>query len=176
MTWVEAKAWTESLVYYDPVRNTHWGDWRLPRVGRIDGAALKQDFALDGSSEMGYNIRTLNNEIPHLYYVTLGNTATHPPIADPGPFLNTPTTWVFGQWYWTETVYPYSISPSAYYFDFIAGMQNVSDHTNQHYAWVLRDGDVGLVPEQSTFALLLLGVFLLGAGSVYLRFANRRDA
>lgn len=158
MNWADAKAWAASVVVNDATRNTTWDDWRLPRVGPIDGIALKRDFATDGTSEVGYNIRATNNELPHIYYETLGNSAIHPPLPVSGPFLNIPAVWVWGQWYWTETTYPFTSAPSAYYFDFLNGMQNVSDYSNQHYTWVLRDGDVGPVPEPSSVGLMLVGM------------------
>lgn len=159
MSAAQAQAWASSLVYLDPLRKTTWTDWRLPYVLPIDGNALKQAFASDGSSEVGYNILSPGNELPHLYYVGLSNPAQFPPTqGNVGPFLNTPSQWTWGHWYWTGTRYPYFSGDSFYYFDFLAGMQNVSDASNQHFAWVLRAGDVGAIPEPNPSVLVLTGI------------------
>ena len=161
MNYATAKAWVDGLVYYDPIRSTTWSDWRLPTVAPIDGIALKRDWAADGTSEVGLNIRDQGSQLPHLFYVSLGNPYGVPPSS--GPFLNIAKTPVWGEWYWTETTYPYSTDQTKYYFDYYYGAQNVSDVRNEHFAWAVRDGDVAVVPEPASGALLLAGLALVTA-------------
>lgn len=163
LTWANASEWVAELTYYDSVRKVVWSDWRLPHVLPINGVALKRDYGWNGTSEVGYDITSPGNELPHLYYVSLGNFASGDiqPIQNVGPFLNMPTSWRWGDWFWTETQYPYTATLSLYYFDSISGMQNVSDATNAHFAWALRDGDVAAVPEPTGPLMLTTGLIHL---------------
>lgn len=63
MNWYQAKEWAENLVYFDPVRNTNWNDWRLPITLNQDGSGPCYGYNCTGS------------EIGHLYYVDLGTQA-----------------------------------------------------------------------------------------------------
>ena len=160
MNWNTAMSWASSVTYYDSVRNVTLGGWRLPNVAPIDGVALQRDYAPSGTSEVGPNITSPTSELAFLLNVVL-------PSAPSNPFINLPsvTRWEngIGDWYWNRTQYPFNTSPSAYYFDTINRQQNVSDFTNQHYAWLVRDGDVAPVPEPEGYAMLLAGLGMLGA-------------
>lgn len=108
-------------------------DWRLPH----------DDMAAGG--EMG-----------HLWYVELGNTAGGP-LSNPGGFLN-----LQSGWYWSGVKVNDEV---AYAFNFGDGRlasQFSSGRINQLYAMAVTNGDVGLVPEPGSHALLLVG--LAGVG------------
>ncbi len=78
MTWAEATAWADQLVY------AGYDDWRLPRTGPVDGVAFNYSGPdYDGSRDAGYNVSapgsaypgSLGSEMAYLYYNTLGNLA-----------------------------------------------------------------------------------------------------
>lgn len=141
MTWADAVAWADQLVYGG------FDDWRLPTT--VDGPFV---WGYDGTTTGGYNVTT--SEMGHMYYVTLGNLGqyaidgTFRPtgwgLANAGPFDN-----LQRYYYWSGTEYGYEVPnvPSqAWDFSFKHGMQGVFDiDTEIHYlyAWAVRDGDVG---------------------------------
>jgi hypothetical protein len=156
LNWDAAIAWSKTVSYFDVNRNVTYSDWRLPILTPIDGIALKQDFAFDGTSEVGQNITSPTNELAFLFNVELKNSTN--------PFFNLPTVekWVngVGDWYWYQTKYPFGTS--SYYFDTLNGSQNVSEWSNQHLVLLVRNGDVAPVPEPETYAMLMAGLGVMG--------------
>ena len=123
MHWTKAMEWTQNLVYYDPIRNFNWTDWRLP-------TSLNQD---DSGPCLGYNC--IDSEMGHLYYIELENAAG-------GPMINTvPFTNLQSYRYWSSTRYssnPYDV----WFFIPSFGNQTFFDKAYNHLAMAVRDGDV----------------------------------
>lgn len=70
MTWGEANAWADSLVFHDAVRNASYHDWRLPKLSDLGSPGCNYSY---GGTDCGYNVDTTSSELAHLYNVTLGN-------------------------------------------------------------------------------------------------------
>jgi hypothetical protein len=171
VTWASAVAWVDSLDVGG------FTDWRLPRTLVPDASCHYAELAGDRGctgSEMG-----------HLYHHELGGTvyapADRPPddgiraSGDPdlALFRNIRSRPGGGGIYWAAESWN---AANARGFNFNHGLQYwVLNKAHQHFAWAVRDGDVGVgvapIPEPSTWALLLAG--LAGIGGVA---ARRRDA
>ncbi|WP_422010823.1 PEP-CTERM sorting domain-containing protein [Roseateles sp.] len=134
-------------------------DWRLPTVAPVNGVALQLDYAEDGSTDVGLNNAGLNSELGHLFYASLGNTAagltqtgSFSGLVDPGNPI--------GPVFWTGTG-----TDAGWALAFFMGMgaqdQLATDTLGQ--AWAVRVGDVGLVPEPGSVALLLAGLVAIAA-------------
>jgi hypothetical protein len=161
MTWHDAKAWAESLVYggYD--------DWRLPAT--VAGPLV---FGYDGTTTAGFNITT--SEMGHLFHEELGNVSyfdtfgNEQPgwgLANVGPFTNLQpyvywsgtesSDWPGLAWYFIFDLIP----PDPAY---CAGYQTPGYEYNAFYALPVRDGDVASpVPEPGTMLLLGSGIVAL---------------
>ena len=174
LTYNDAENWADNLSYYDSVRNTVWNDWRLPGIKPTKPGGYDLTWNYDGSTDNGFNITSPNNELAHLYYVTLGNLGSTSPdgvrpqpgwvwgILETGPFMNLKNS------YWSESDL---INDSLYgYFVFSNGEQLFSDNATSSFkfAWAVRDGDVGdysnPIPEPST--IILFSISLLGLAGV----------
>ena len=70
MTWEEANAWAGSLSY-----GGH-SNWRLPTLTPVNGVAFQYDFAVDGSTDWGYNITSPNSELAYMYPSTCVTAAS----------------------------------------------------------------------------------------------------
>ena len=60
--------------------------------------------------------------------------------------------------YWSGTESSSSSSNTVWYFDIENGYQTDVNKTDSGYAWAVRDGDVGAIPEPSSVAILALGL------------------
>lgn len=180
MDWQPAQEWATNLSYFDSVRGVVWDDWRLTSVSPINGTNFNYDFGYDGSTDWGYNMSapgtayagSTASELAHMYYVTLGNqgfltvtggySACHNNgsncLLNSGPFIN-----LEANVYWAGAINepgPYN----AMYFGTLSGGQApINESTVAFYAWAVRDGDVAAVPEPETYAMLLIGLALVGA-------------
>jgi len=134
MSWDRANAWAEQLVIGG------FDDWRLPK------------FETSSST----NTVNTDNELIHLYYVTLGNTAFG--LTNTGPFAN-----VKNQLYWLSNEYSAGIAHSVDFGSGVGVSSGKVGNTNMGgrlWAWAVRDGDVTPVPEPRSIALLLMGLGL----------------
>jgi hypothetical protein len=139
MPWDDVAAWVAGLEYYDSVRDTTWTDWRLPDAHNY----------WDGSGPVeGYN--ATGSEMGHLYYVD-GVTPGSPDL-----FTN-----VVSSLYASQTEYD---SSNAWYFGTNDGYQGYMSKAWYRYAWPVMEGDVAVIPERGTAALLMLGFVGLAAG------------
>lgn len=151
MTWDQAMQWAQNLEYYDSVRNVTWTDWRLPRIRPINGTNYVSDFSVDGTTDRGFNTVSVNSELAHMYYVSLGNlgyAATDGSYPQPGyglvstgPYMNLrPLA------YWSESEYDPFLG-HAWGFILLTGSQHAGvKDLETFYAWAVRDGDVGAPP------------------------------
>jgi Protein of unknown function (DUF1566) len=150
--------------------------WRLPTVN--DTGIPGCNGAFD-RTDCGWNVDTstgnaVNNELAHLYYVTLGNiscvdAAGNFPLANCG-LTNTANFQNFSPYgYWTGTSYA-SDSRLAWFVDLTksyygAGYQDANFKGIEYFAIAVRSGDVGAssvpVPPSAALMLLALGAMRL---------------
>lgn len=178
MNWNDAQSWIATL---NNQNYRGFSNWRLPRANPVNGGTEYQlGLSYNGSLDYGYNITSPNNELAYLYYVTLQNVGIYDtsgglqPYADVwnkkfGPFAYS----LHHNWYyWTGSV-PDVAPHGAFTFHTGSGGADANHKSAELFAWAVRDGDVGpapnTVPEPSTLALALLGLF--GAASLT---ANRK--
>lgn len=64
--------------------------------------------------------------------------------------------------YWSAKEYAPSPTTKAWVFDLTSGYQGGSSNTSGFYAWAVSPGDVAAVPEAETWAMLLVGLGLVG--------------
>jgi hypothetical protein len=153
MNQFNASAWAGTLVI-DGVSG-----WRLPEVSPVNSTV----FSFDGSTDVGYNITSKNNEMAYLWYVELGNkglvdTAGNPQsgsgLTSTGPFTN-----LQANGYWSAST---EIGSPLFYFNMAAGSQNLGQNNDPLYALAVHSGDVAAVPEPETYVMLLAGLGILG--------------
>lgn len=182
MTWNNAVAWADTLVYHDSVRNVDYSDWRLPSI--IDTGTSGCNSAYSGT-DCGWNVQTYSagttySEMAYMYYVNLGNKGyysasgvyqpDHGLVNDP---LNANDESLFTNLqpalYWSGLGQPFG---NAWYFHMgfgrFSGNQGNGGWGDGRYAWAVRDGDVAAapapsgVPEPGMVGLLALGLLGLG--------------
>lgn len=153
LTQAEAAQWAEALSFGG------FGDWRLPTVAPVNGAALQLDYSEDGSTDIGINNAGKNSELGYLYYASLGNTAagltqtgSFSGLIDPGNPI--------GPVFWTGTA---SEPGWALSFFMGVGAQEALSGDTLAQAWAVRVGDVAPVPEPASVALMLAGLAALAA-------------
>lgn len=133
--WDDAMDWAAGFSF------AGYNDWRLPMSDACSG------YGCTGS-EMG-----------HLWYVELGNPAGGP-MANVGNFLNFQTDDDFGDYWSVRESGPGQNEPSVFHAH--SGYQYPnSDKGYWLYALAVRDGDVAVVPELATCALMLAGLCTL---------------
>lgn len=145
MTWADAKAWAEALVYggYD--------DWRLPDAFNADGTGPC----------IGFNCST--SEIGHMFFNNWGATANN----DFSTGTNAANLALFTDV--KSSAYRYSTESLeqanwAFVFTLFDGAQfDYVDKTTATYAVAVLPGDVAVVPEPQALGLALVGLGVLAA-------------
>lgn len=180
MDWANANTWVANLSFFNPLTNQNYTDWRLPTVEPVNGASFNYSFSYNGSTDRGYNVSeqdtlyagATSSEMAHLFYNTLNNkgfcdsvlsTASSCPspttdwgLTNAGPFTN-----LQDGYYWSEP--EYAPNPSqAWSFFFRYGEQVSIGKTSNVYALAVSPGDIATVPEAETYALMLVGLGLIG--------------
>ncbi|MDD5480015.1 pilin [Rhodoferax sp.] len=162
MTWDTATAWAANLSTGSG-GNTISG-WRLPTM--TDTGTPGCNLSPVGT-DCGYNSTTSTSEMASLFYNTLGNKAYFNTsgaeqagfgLTNAGSFQNMQSSY-----YWIGT--EYAPDPNrAWYFNTWDGGQDAAVKSPQIYALAVHAGDVmAPVPEPETYAMLLLGLGVVGA-------------
>jgi hypothetical protein len=163
MDWTTATAWVEGLSV-----NGVTG-WRLPALKPVNGVSFDDTFSAAGDTDSGFNITSVQSELAHLFYVTLGNKADRDVLGNlqsgggllnTGPFASFTLGDTVAQ-YWTGTERP--SGRAAWYFSMFGGQQGYNLKFNQYRAWAVHAGDVAAVPEPQAFVMALAGLAVLGA-------------
>jgi len=151
-----AVAWAGNLSYYDGVRDVTWDDWRLPTTVQPDAGCSQQE----GGGAFAAGTGCTASELGHMFYEELGGTAlssilvsTDPDVALFSNFVN--------NGYWSETAFDGTF---AWVVNYEYGAQAADNKSLGYYAWAVRDGDVGVIPEPRTAWLLGTGLLMLGLG------------
>jgi hypothetical protein len=177
MNWTAAKTWASSL-NISRFAGESLNGWRLAANTPV-GADWNYGLSNDGSTDHGYNITSPHSELSYMYYVNLGLKGYYSPAGVYQPDFGIFRNGTYGGQanvglvknlqsvvYWSGTAYaPY---PANFAWFFIAsnGPQSYDFQFNEYYAWAVRPGDVAAaVPEPETYAMLLAGLGLLGAGA-----------
>ena len=187
-TYSQAVDWIETL---NSNRYLGYDDWRLPQTLPVNGVSYNVTHSYDGSTDWGWNITSENSEMAYLYYVELGNLSyfntsglepqTGWGLSNVGPFTGLDSTEYW--WSGTEAVAPgINFSDVVFTFRMKFGDQRIGPMITEdpmwgfphlHGALALRDGDVTIIPEVSTTALMFTLGIIWTAG---LRSRTRRPS
>lgn len=171
MTWSTANSWIAAM---NTANYLGYHDWRMPTTGPVNGSSFIYEYAVNGSTDIGYNITSPNSELSTMYYVDLGLKGIYSPSGqrqyDFGIFRN--GTYGFGREanvglvnnlqsysYWSGTAYEHD--PTGFAWGLSAsGYQNLGYQVAELNVWAVRSGDVAAaaVPEPMTVALFGLGL------------------
>lgn len=129
--------WDPAVAWADGFSFAGFNDWRLPTN---DGCI---------------NFNCTGSEMGHLWYVELGNMAGA--MTNTGGFQN-----LVSDRYWSST----DGVPNPAYADWFdmsnGGQQSSNKYVAVQYAMAVTNGDVGMVPEPGTYALMLVGLAAVG--------------
>ena len=177
MQWADASKWAAKLDYGG------FTDWRLPTVSPRNGSYFvygdlpsHPSNSYSGLTDLGFNIADPHSELGYMFYVNLGNTGQYDTAGNvlpdydnvnSGPFTNLQH---YFYWYGTDFKYTPEVNstvcepPTKCAWDFVVGYgdQTVYQQFMPFYAWAVRDGDVVVVPEPQTLALVLIALGMLG--------------
>ncbi|MDD5480014.1 PEP-CTERM sorting domain-containing protein [Rhodoferax sp.] len=160
LTWDTANAWASGLNVGGVT------GWRLPTM---TVANPNTNISSNGTTDYGYNVPGSSSEMASLFYNTLGNKAyvntsgavqAGYGLTNAGGFQNLQPN---GYWLGTEFA-PNLSRPTAWYFNNGIGTQLAAYKSDSLYAMAVHAGDVmAPVPEPETYAMLLLGLGVVGA-------------
>ena len=131
--------------------------WRLPSAADVGTPGC-----VSGESDCGANLDLSQSELAHMFYVTLGNSASGQYATvqpDLGPFKRNNVHVIGGA---ELRSYLFLTNQVGFAFNTLNGHQITVDATGEWAAWAVRSGDVPSVPESGTFSLMAVGLFLLG--------------
>lgn len=162
MNWANANAWAANLTTGSGAAAI--SGWRLPTMSV---ANPDQGYSYDGSTAAGDNVPGSSSEMASLFFNTLGNKSSVDTsnniqagygLTNTGSFQNMQS---FVYWLGTENA---SNLNYAWYFDTAYGAQSSRLKNTYFYALAVHTGDVmAPVPEPETYAMLLLGLGVVGA-------------
>lgn len=178
LNWAEANTWAANLSFTD---GDHvYDNWRLPTIEPVNGVSFNFSFALNGSTDKGYNVSeqgtayagSTGSEMAHLFYNTLNNPGNYTPegtsrgcytngtsntcLDNVGPFTN-----LQSDAYWSATGFAPNDSQAWSFFMF-DGRQIDGSVAFYRHAWAVSPGDIAAVPEAQTYVLMLAGLGLIG--------------
>lgn len=127
---------------------------------RLASADVNGDGAIQSCNGGGFN-NCHDNELSYMYWVNGAGTYN--------PFIN-----IQSNQYWSSAGTAYNPS-LAVGFNFASGYNVITEKTSPSYAWAVHDGDVAAIPEPETYAMMLVGLSLVGfAGRLKARTGNRQ--
>lgn len=138
MTWEDSVAWAAGYSF------AGYTDWRLPITLQPDATCSLQ------SDSKSYGDNCTGSEMGHLWYVELGNS---PGSWNTGKFQNLSPY----QEYWSGTEANFR-PDTAWMFYPVFGSQNDEGKSAHMPAMLVANGDIGMVPEPGTYALMLAGL------------------
>lgn len=150
MTHANAVSWAAALDVYG-VKG-----WRLPSAMDIGSPGC-----VAGEADCGGNLDLTRSELAHLFYVTLGNSASgqyDTVKPDLGPFQRNNLYLSPGA---ELRSYIFFTDQAGFLFKTLNGHQIAGDVSSEFATWAVRSGDVPSVPENATFLMMLIGLLSL---------------
>ena len=153
MSWTDANTWVAQLSFTDGVNI--YDNWRLPTTLNPDPSC---------SSTHGFNCT--GSEMGSLFYSELGGIANQSILTSADPDLAKFTNLQAAIYWSTEYVANTSF---AWIFYMNSGLQFDYPKAAPFYALAVSSGDIGnvaIVPEAQTYAMMLAGLGLVGVAAV----------
>jgi len=159
--WANSVAWADALVFGG------FSDWRLPWASVSAGAGpiltLPQGQPCTGAGGAD-EVACRDNEMAYMFYYDLGGNLFDDKTGSQTALGGEVLTGI-RIFYWSGTEFD---SDFAYGVFFGGGTQNLGnkltgDESGELSAWAVRPGDVAAVPEPETYAMMLIGLLMLGA-------------
>lgn len=171
VTWLADANWAGTSGYADQFENpSPYPDEPVGRMGMLEQKTWAAELNMYGVTgwrlhkRLGYycvdgTCYPSNTEIAHLYFETLGNGNGGP--TNTGPFTN-----AFLGPYWSASTFN---NPDGRDFVYSQGGNfGITDEAGVYtFAWAVHNGDVGVIPEPGTYALLIAGIAALGLHRKY---------
>ncbi len=149
LNWAAANSWAAGLVFGG------FSDWRLPTMSSTSPATS----IFDCSTGTAAACAASRNELGYMFYHNLGGTFGTDKTGTQTSLLGGQTLTGIQPLYWSGTGFN---SSRAWGFNFVGGHQFVDVMGLPLSAWAVRAGDVALIPEPETYAMMLAGLGLMG--------------